>query len=66
MKFSVLHRFWRVILVKSSVSDTQTLQNVACGKFHAKFHATTEKNGEEFHSALLQGIRTVCVRASPI
>ena len=35
LRFS--HRFWHAILVKFSASDTQTLENVAHGKFHKNF-----------------------------
>ena len=38
--FCFSHRFWREILVKISASGTQTLEDVARGKFHAKFHDT--------------------------
>ena len=46
--------------MKLSVSDPQTLENVARGKFHQNLtpNFTTplaEKNGENFHSALLHG-----------
>ena len=36
--FRFSQRFWREILVEFSVSDTQTLKNVARGKFHRNFH----------------------------
>ena len=59
VKFSVFHTVLASNLVKCSDSETQTLENVARGKFHQNFtrNFTTplaEKNGENVHCALLQ------------
>ena len=59
MTGSLGHRSWREVLVRFSDSDTQTLENAARGKIHQNFAANfttplAEKNGESFHSTLLQ------------
>ena len=56
MKFSVFHTVFGVTFWGNFLSDTQTLENIAHQNFTPNFTTPfAEKNGENVHSALLQG-----------
>ena len=55
MKFSVFHNFGEIFRFRHPNPGKSSTQKIS-PKFHANFTAPlTEKNGENFHSALLQG-----------